>query len=102
MFFISFFLISVTLSGALLKPQFDRIEVFEVDLNTNQEEFQNNPLGQIQPSANPQAESTSCSSYWSYRNDFETWGLISIPEPSYQKNVVQITLSLAARLTTVR
>lgn len=44
----------------------------------------------------------SCSTFWSYNIDGnEKWGLLTLPNPSYTKNSLKVTLSLAAQLQTV-
>lgn len=100
------------------KPQFDKIEIYEIDLSdnpTNHQQYQNNPFlsfinsgnqnnqnSQNQPNTVNVSPKSSCESYWSYQNNFnENWGQIVIPEPNYKKSVIRITLSLAARLITV-
>jgi hypothetical protein len=98
----------LVLSLVRSEPQF--IQIYEIDLSDNQvtrAPYQNNPfLSSL--NANQQDTSilpaiSSCDSYWSYQNNFfEQWGQIKIPEPHYMKNVIRITLSLAARLNTVR
>lgn len=50
----------------------------------------------------PSYQSSLCDGLWSYQNDYNgNYGLLSIPNPSYEKNLVRITLSLAARLSSV-
>lgn len=49
------------------------------------------------------SNSNSCNNYWSYqRNLDETFGRIVIPHPNYDQNIVNLELSLAAKLTSVR
>lgn len=45
-----------------------------------------------------------CSQYFSYRNDYSrtAFGLIIIPNPDRQKNVVKALLTVSARIPTVR
>lgn len=45
-----------------------------------------------------------CSQYFSYRNDYSrtTFGLINIPNPDRQKNIVKALLTVSARIPTVR
>lgn len=118
---IGFLIVSFSLTiGTLSKPQFENIEIYEVDLTSNH--YQNNPFlnshslsgnNNNQYSAvnknhqdkdnlsNPQTLD-SCDSYWSYQKDFdEKIGVITIPEPFYKKSFLRIQLSLAARLLTV-
>jgi hypothetical protein len=125
MFLIRFlYLSSVVISESFPKPQFGNIEIYEVDISQNQEnQYQNNPflnfvssghqnnnygnsgnsLNQNRPNLNNQEQYLTCDHYWSYQNDFnEKWGLITIPDPFYNKSILRITLSLAARLSTVR
>lgn len=116
LFLIRFFLIVLAISETFTIPQFDNIEVYEINLTRNQEnQYQNNPFlniltgninnrqqnhqGNYQDNIHP---SSTCDSFWSYENDhYEKWGLITIPDPSYQKSFIRIQLSLAARLSTV-
>lgn len=48
-----------------------------------------------------EVSSGSCSDYWSYQFDTENYGLLTIPNPNYSKNVLRIVLSLATQLQTV-
>ena len=112
MFLNKVFLIAVINVEVFSKPQFENIEIFEIDSNhnpSNHQQYQNNPFlsfvnsgnrnSQNQQNTNYISPTSSCESYWSYQNNFnENWGQIVIPEPNYKKSVIRITLSLAARL----
>lgn len=117
MFLNKLLLIAVINIEVFSKPQFENIEIYEVDLNQQQyqnnnnhhQQYQNNPFLSFVNSGNQNSQNqqntvhvsptSSCESYWSYQNNFnENWGQIVIPEPNYKKNVLRITLSLAARL----
>lgn len=63
---------------------------------------ESNYQSNYQPTSNYQTSSSACGSYWSYRSDSNgQFGLVTIPDPSYVKNVIRISLSLAARLPSV-
>lgn len=77
-------------------------------INYEQPNYQTNhqPQSNYQPQQNyqpqPSYQSSMCDGLWSYQSDYTgNFGLLSIPNPSYEKNVLRITLSLAAKLSSV-
>lgn len=121
---IRFVVSAITISLVLSEPQFGNYEsfnVYEIDTNNgnptshrinpgqnyNNHRYQSNPLNNPLAnsdfdSRNDQQSSTSCDSYWSYQTDYtEKFGIISIPNPDYQKSVIRALLSVAERLPTV-
>lgn len=61
--------------------------------------YQSNSNNYQQPPSNQ--VSSSCQRFWAYQNDYESYGLLTIPNPDYVKNVLKIILSLAAQLPSV-
>lgn len=51
----------------------------------------------------PTSSSGSCDYFWSYQSDSsgETFGVISIPNPDYKKNLLRAMFSVASRLPSV-
>lgn len=49
----------------------------------------------------PQQSSSACDSYWSLQSDYERYGVVTIPNPDRRKNVIRLTLTLAAQLPSV-
>lgn len=114
MFVIKALVLSVViLNESFAKPQFGIFDQFSTYQNNpflnsqqrfSQNYYQDNDFhNQNQRSSNYEtSSSSSCDSYWSYQNSFGTKsGLITIPDPYRPKSVIEIKLSLAARLSTV-
>lgn len=82
--------------------------LIEPNYNSQNYQQQSNyqpPANNYQTNYQPQSSnqiSGSCQSFWSYQNDYENWGLLTIPNPDYRKNILKINLSLAAQLPSVR
>lgn len=120
---IRFIVNAITISLVFSEPQhgnYESFDVFEIDTingvptthrvnpgqNYNNHRYQSNPLSN--PLANSDfnnrndQQSTSCDSFWSYQTDYtEKFGIISIPNPHYEKSVIRALLSVAERLPTV-
>lgn len=83
-------------------PQSD---YFINDNNENQQtspNYQQNSFNNLQPQYQSSGDFGSCSNFWSYQNDqYGSYGLVTIPNPNYNKNVLKIILSLAAQLPSV-
>lgn len=118
LFVVSTILISLAVQS---KPQIESYDIYQVDLHSIQphmNRYQSNPFLNYRPENNDNVENTfiqnklqgsmsppansACLSYWSYQSDLnENFGLITIPEPHYQKSVIRVMLSIAAQLPSV-
>ena len=101
------------LGETLLRPAYNFINLLTGDYLTNNNE-QNQQAMYHRPLVIRRAEDSSdvpsyyqsasvCSNVWSYNSDQSgNFGLVTINNPDYNKNVLKIKLSLAARLQSVR
>lgn len=77
----------------------DRYQISSILNNVNNNE---NFPSRIEPQTSFQSSSTSCDDYWAYQTESgEVFGIITIPQPHYKQGIIQLTLSVAARLPSV-